>query len=380
MSGAPVRLLFVSHSFPPENRPLLNVGGMQRVAMDLHTQLGQESWVELHSLVLRSSWRWIVPRAIPFLGSLLTRLPQAVAQHRVEAVLFSSMTTALPALAVADRIRRQGATVSAICHGLDVTEPNLVYQAAVRRTLSSLDAVFPVSRATGRACIDRGIEAARVKVVPNGIHLERYDKIWREKQSGPRRTPLDLPVDAFLCVSVGRQVKRKGFSWFVREVMPRLPPNVHYWLAGSGPEAEDLRCAARAQGLEGRVRVLGLVDEATLESLYTRADLFVMPNISVPGDMEGFGVVMLEAGACGVPTLAADLEGIADVITPGENGHLVPSENAEAFASRVRQLQADPAALTALSIRSAALVREKFAWPSVVESYRQALEAVTPGR
>ena len=86
-------------------------------------------------------------------------------------------------------------------------------------------------------------------------------------------------------------------------------------------------------GSKRRVRCLGKISEDELVELYRRGQLFVMPNIVVPGDMEGFGIVMLEAGACGLPTLAADLEGIRDVIDEGINGWFAPTEDADAFAS-----------------------------------------------
>jgi phosphatidyl-myo-inositol dimannoside synthase len=64
-----------------------------------------------------------------------------------------------------------------------------------------------------------------------------------------------------------------------------------------------------------------------LNTCYAAADLFVMPNIPVEGDMEGFGIVLLEANRAGVPAVASDLEGIRDVIEPGENGYRVPHGN-----------------------------------------------------
>ena len=80
------------------------------------------------------------------------------------------------------------------------------------------------------------------------------------------------------------------------------------------------------------MRVLGQVSEALLVTLFQGSDLFVMPNIPVAGDLEGFGVVMLEAGLCGLPIVAAELEGIRDVVREGENGVLVSPGDAVAFA------------------------------------------------
>src|SRR5690625_7613993 len=73
--------------------------------------------------------------------------------------------------------------------------------------------------------------------------------------------------------------------------------------------------------------MLGRLSEVDLSRLYRGADLFVMPNIPVEGDMEGFGVVMLEAGLSGLPVVASSLEGILDVVEEGNNGHLIESGN-----------------------------------------------------
>ena len=119
-----MRLLFVSHSFAPEEAPLSNVGGMQRVAMELYEHLDNDPRVEVHQLVLRAPWRMIVPRAMVFLASLLYRLPRLVKRHDIDVVLFSSITTAFPVMRIGKRLRRQGCTLASIAHGLDVTEPN----------------------------------------------------------------------------------------------------------------------------------------------------------------------------------------------------------------------------------------------------------------
>src|SRR5690606_21320998 len=110
--------------------------------------------------------------------------------------------------------------------------------------------------------------------------------------------------------------------------------------------------AARANGVLSRVHLLGRVSEQQLTSVYRGSDLFVMPNVPIPGDMEGFGVVMLEAGANGLPTVGSDLEGIKDVIMPGSNGHLVPTENPEAFRAVVTHYVNDRDALNAASLRA----------------------------
>jgi len=360
-----MRVLFVSHSFAPEGAPLANVGGMQRVAMELHAELQRRPDVEVDTLVLRAPWKGIYFRAVPFLASLIARLPVRTRRRPPDVILFSSITNALPVAAVAKDLRRRGIRIASIAHGLDVTMPHPAYQAVVKRTLAQLDVVLPVSAATGEECKKRG--ARRVEVVPNGVDLDRF--------AGPRgELPSELPDDALLLVSVGRQVKRKGFAWFVREVMPRLPEHVRYWLAGHGPEHEDIEASIRAEGLEDRVQLLGMVPEETLRALLARADLFVMPNVVVEGDMEGFGIVMIEAAACGVPTVAADLEGIRDVIRHEQTGWREPSHNADAFVRRIEGL--DRETLARVGEAAKERVRDELGWAAVAQRYLDVLRTL----
>jgi len=152
-----MRLLFVSHSFPPPNAPLSNVGGMQRVATELHAALEARDDISMRTVALRSSWKWVHIKVVPFMVLLAARLGREAAAHRVDTILFTSMTTALPLLIVGPALRRKGIRLAAIAHGLDVTEPNPVYQMAVRRLCGLLDVVMPVSRATGEELIARGL-------------------------------------------------------------------------------------------------------------------------------------------------------------------------------------------------------------------------------
>jgi len=180
----------------------------------------------------------------------------------------------------------------------------------------------------------------------------------------PELAELIGPGDLLLC-SVGRQVKRKGHEWFIRTVMPQLGANVHLALGGKGPESDAIRQATVDTGMEARVHSLGLVAEEKLASLYSGGDLFIMPNIPIEGDMEGFGVVMLEAGLCGMPSIASRIEGIQDVITDGVNGYCVDALEVDGFADIINRYAAAPGSLDNMSLSARPHTIEKFAWPSV---------------
>ncbi len=372
-----MRLLFVSHSFPPPDAPMSNVGGMQRVATELHAALEKRDDVTMRTLALRSSWKWVHLRAGLFLASLAVRLQREARVHEADAILFTSITTALPLLLASRRLKARGVRLAAIAHGLDVTDPNPAYQMAVRRLCRVLDVVMPVSRATGKELIARGLSRGRMQVVPNAVDVDRFTRDTadhtREPTSKIESAP-SLPVDAFLLVGVGRLVRRKGFAWFIENVMPKLPDRVVLWLAGDGPERQAIEAAIARNALQQRVRCLGKISEEELIALYKMGQLFVMPNINVPGDMEGFGIVMLEAGVCGLPTLAADLEGIRDVIEEGVNGWFAPSGNAKAFVDRIQRLLDAPDELRRASKRTAEYVSSTYRWNTTAQRYLDILK------
>lgn len=374
-SRPPLRILYVSHSFPLPDAPLSNIGGMQRVAVGLHAALQRHPDVELDEMVLRTSWKDTGMRTPGFLYHLLRTLPARIRAHRADVVLFSSMVTASVTLLLRDGIKEAGARTAVIPVGRDVTLPNPVYQFLVPRILRRVDLIFPISRATAATCTERGAHPYQVHVVPCGVDLPPRPEPGARAE-GREQLLAELGemgqgvrADQLLLLSVGRHQERKGFHWFVGEVMPRLSERAVYLLAGDGPMTDRIRQAAEGAGVADRVRMLGRVSEERLARLYQGADLFIMPNIPVPGDIEGFGVVMLEAGAVGLPVIAADLEGIADVIQTGENGVLVPSRDAAAFVDAIERLGESYQTLESWSFQAAHYVHSRFGWDAVADEY-----------
>ncbi|MFB6273283.1 MAG: glycosyltransferase family 4 protein [Salinibacter sp.] len=374
-----MRLLFVSHSLPPTGRPLDNLGGMQRVALKLHESLDARTTgnnaLDYDALLLRSAWRTLHAKVPFFLAKAGWNIVRAARDELVDVVLFSSMVTASLAAPLQGVLRRHGVKTAAIVHGLDVTTPFPPYQWFVPKVLGALDAVLPVSRATRRACLDRGATPDQLQVVHNGIDVNRFrppkdrdtDRDSLAQSTGLPTPP--APPDALLLCGVGRQVKRKGTAWFVEAVMPRLPDNVHYWIAGDGPQSAPIKAAIDRHDLSPRVRHLGRVSNDTLADLYRGADLFVMPNVPVENDIEGFGIVMLEAGQCGTPTIAAQIDGIPDVITEGVNGHLVPPKDPKAFVDAIERYRGAPDALEAAARRTLQHTEDTFGWSTVADTY-----------
>ena len=355
------------------------------MATGLHAALAAHAAVELHSLVLETSWRATPYRMPGYMAGLLAAIPRVVRDERIDVVLHSSMVTASTSVAVGGRVASAGALLAAIPVGRDVTLPTPGYQWLVPRIFRALDLVFPISRATAEECVARGADPAKVHVVPCGVDTGSFvppaDRAAarRELLAAIGESPATVPDDTLILVSVGRHQERKGFHWFAGEVMPRIGRDVLYLVTGEGPMTPRIQAAIDGNGLGARARLLGKVPEAMLRTLYRGGDLFIMPNVHVPGDIEGFGVVMLEAGLCGLPVLAANIEGISDVVREGENGHLLPSRDAAAFAGAVQRYHADRAGLAVLSASAARYTERTFSWAGVadrfVEVFRERLGA-----
>jgi phosphatidylinositol alpha-1,6-mannosyltransferase len=300
-------------------------------------------------------------------------LPHRVKETGADVVLFSSMVTASMAYFLRKKIDVPMVTIN---HGRDVTLPVGIYQWFVPKVFERLDGVISVSEATRDECTKRGMAPEKGVALPNGFDLNRLDKFLdKDKSRKNIQQKFNIPLDQKkMLLTVGRNVKRKGHEWFVREVMPLLGEEVVYVTVGDGPEFENIQEATNEVPFKERIFLLGRQPDRILKQAYAAADLFVMPNIPVEGDMEGFGIVLLEANMARTPAVAADLEGIKDVISQGENGYRVPTLNPSEFAEKIQYvLDVD---LESLSEHARRHVEKQFSWRHVAEEYVNYLETV----
>jgi len=362
-----VRILYVSHTHPPKGEILENVGGMQRVSQQLINELKKKDNVEVIPETINVSEDGkIALRTAGFLFRNLFELPHRVRECNADVVVFSSMVTASLAYFIRSKISVPMITIN---HGRDVTLPVSIYQWFVPKVFKSLDGVISVSRATREECIKRGMDPEKGVALPNGFDFKKLNNFPPKQESRNRiqqnfRIPLE---NKFMLLTVGRKVKRKGHEWFVREVMPKLEDNIVYVTVGDGPEFDNIEEAVDQSECEDRIFLLGRQPDEVLSQAYAAADLFVMPNIPVEGDMEGFGIVLLEANMAYTPAVAADLEGIKDVIASGKNGYRVPTRDADKFAKAIKGILSNN--LEQFSKQTRTYVQEQFSWKHVAHQY-----------
>lgn len=368
-----MRILYISHLHPPKGKPLKSVGGMQNVSIQLVDALHRRDDVEVDAIIMQTSWRFIGVKAFFFLVSLLWRIPSKIKKTKPDVVLFSSMVTAgvLPAM-----LKKPNVPFVTINHGQDVTKPVALYQWYVPSVFKKLDGVISVSSATRDECIKRGMAPAKGVALPNGFDMKVVKKLPEQieaRQIIEKEFGIDLTHKKLL-LSVGRQVKRKGHEWFIQEVFNKVETDAVYLIVGDGPEHENILKARENSDQKEKIVIVGKQPGNILHACYAAADLFVMPNIPVEGDMEGFGIVLLEANRANVPAIASDLEGIKDVIEQGVNGYRIPHGEADLFAEKIDYVLVHE--LDDLSEKSKEYVQKNYSWDTVVDRYISFLKSI----
>jgi D-inositol-3-phosphate glycosyltransferase len=216
-----------------------------------------------------------------------------------------------------------------------------------------------------------GADAGRVEVIPCGVDTELFQPMSRSAA----KDLLELGPEPLL-LYVGRLQPIKGLETLL-EAMARLPAATLLIIGGDQDEPDSghgvrLRAHAAALGLDGRVRFLGAQPQRRLRLFYAAADATVMPSY-----YESFGMVALEAMACGSPVVASRVGGLTTTIQDGVTGHLVPEGDPAALAERLGGLLADPDARARLG-REAARWAAEHRWPCVAEAVCRMYSTLRP--
>jgi phosphatidylinositol alpha-1,6-mannosyltransferase len=230
-------------------------------------------------------------------------------------------------------------------HGEEVSIANAYDRNATRRrrALAAAGRVITVSRFSKQVLIDRmGVPAERITLIPNGVDLSRFST----RPRNPELTERYGLAGRRVLISVGRLVARKGIDRVIA-CLPALCgdyPDLVYLVVGDGEERDALERQVAELGLSDKVMFAGAVPDDELPDHYVLGDVFILPHGIMPnGDTEGFGIVFLEANACGVPVIAGSAGGSADAVQDGDNGLMIDGQDLAAIDAAVRRLLDDAA-------------------------------------
>lgn len=223
-----------------------------------------------------------------------------------------------------------------------------------------------------------GVSGERVVRIPGGADLERFRPV---ADRTALRRGLGLPDGRPLLLTVRNLERRMGLDRLLRALsaVRRRWPEVFLAVAGTGSLERPLAELARALGLEGHVRFLGFVDEASLPGLYAAADLFVLPTRA----LEGFGLVTVEALACGTPVLGTPVGATPELLAPLDPTLLARDATVAGLARALDQflarLRADPEGVEALRRACRRHAETHYDWEASVDGLERTLGALAAG-
>lgn len=316
-----MKILYLTRKYPPIK------GGMEKV--NFYLSLNLKKFADIELIFWDKSQKWL-----PFfLFYFLVKSSYVLLTKKIDIIhLGDSLLSPLGLILK----KAFSVPITVTVHGLDITWGFWFYQVLIPRCLAGLDRIICVSAHTRKECLQRRIPEEKIVVIPNGIDASEF-YLDRDKEELRRILSEELNIDfqdKKILLSVGRLVERKGFHWFVGKVFPEIlkkRKDILYLIVGEGQLRDKLQKDIEKNGLVEKVFLLGEVSPRILKLLYNTSDLFVMPNIPVEKDMEGFGLVALEASSATLPVIASKLEGIKDALEDGKNGFLIKPYDIQGF-------------------------------------------------
>jgi phosphatidylinositol alpha-1,6-mannosyltransferase len=269
-----------------------------------------------------------------------------------------------------------GVPVVALTHGLEAGMAEVGLGRLITRATRDLAAVTTISRFTADR-LKGAVAAERVRSLPPGVDVHRF----HPQVDGARlRAELDLPDDAPVVGCISRLVPRKGQDLLL-EVWPevqRRHPHAWLLLVGEGPDEDRLRRRAEALGTHAQVRLAGAVPWERLPEAYAACDVFAMPcRTRWAGlDVEGLGIVYLEALASGLPIITGRSGGAPETVLDARVGTVVDGRDAAALVAALDRWLADPEARRVAGVLGRRLAVEQVGWEAIATDLVSLLEEV----
>jgi phosphatidylinositol alpha-1,6-mannosyltransferase len=365
------KVLIVTNDFPPRS------GGIQSFVRALAARLPADG-VVVYAPAWEGAAEFDARQPFPVVrhpGSLMLPVPSVGAracalltEHGCDSVLFGA---AAPLGLLAPRLRAAGARrIVGLTHGHEAGWAALPGARALLRRIGDEVDVLTYLAEYFRIRLARALSpaaASRMVQLTPGVD----PAVFRPGSGGARiRDQFGIAPGRPVVVCVSRMVPRKGQDMLIRAwpaVRAAAPGDPLLLLVGDGPYRSRLDRLARRSGVAGSVLFTGPVSWDDLPACYDAGTIFAMPCRTRRAglDVEGLGIVYLEASATGLPVVGGDSGGAPDAILDGETGYVVPGRDVTALAGRLTRLLADPAGAAAMGDKGQAWIEREWTWDLV---------------
>ena len=255
-----------------------------------------------------------------------------------------------------------GVSYSCYVHGEDVetSRSSREFVLLTKVVIKSADKIICNSQNSADIMFNKwGLAKGKVIVMYPGVDINKFSPT-------PLRPKPDYWAGRTVLLTVGRLQKRKGHDMLIRALpaLRKLHPNILYSIIGDGDERHNLEALSKDLSVQDCVEFRNEVTDEDMVACYQHCTLFVLPNRTVGRDIEGFGIVLLEAQACGRPVVAGDSGGTSETFEEGKSGFIVDSTSHDKLKVTIEAIlmRSD---LAALGEAGRVFVARGFSWESL---------------
>lgn len=318
----------------------------------------------IHRVSLQRHW-WLKPESLAmYLKLFFTGLRVALTQPIQAVHAGKVLPEGLAGWLIARLIRKP---IAIYAHGEEITtwlQPGKFK--AMRFAYRHADRVIANSDFTRNELLKLGVAPDKITLISPGVDVER---LRPNLPAAHLRAGIGLREGQKLILSVGRLHRRKGFDQVIK-TLPRLLQqgmDVCYVIIGIGEDQQYLEALIQEQSMAERVRLLGHVAPDDLPLWYNACDVFVMANREIDGDTEGFGMVFIEAAACGKSAIAGKAGGTGAAVLDGVTGLRVDGARIEDIQQALSRLLSDDALRRQFESAGLRRAQQEFSWAAVAE-------------
>ncbi len=325
----------------------------------------------IHRIGLKRVW-WLKPESLGMYLKMLGKSLRLALQHRFDAVHGArALPEGLVAWVMARLLRKP---LVVYCHGEELTTWG---RGRKFRTMlwvyRHADANIANSEYTLEEMVRLGVRRETITLIYPGVDTERFRP---NLPCDDLKQSIGLQAGQRLILSVGRLVRRKGFDQVIR-ALPELVKqgiDTHYALIGIGEDWDYLVGLAKESGVSERLHLLGHVSPEDLPRWYNACDVFIMANREIDGDTEGFGMVFLEAAACGKPVVAGLAGGTGAAVLDGETGFRGDGMRLDDVVGALQHLLSDDQLALLVGQNGYHRAHTEFGWDAVATATRVILD------
>lgn len=302
-------------------------------------------------------------------------LPRIVIQERPEVIMLATIDDGNLGLLLNQWLKLP---LIVFAHGNEILDVLVERWPKPLRALQSANRVITVSRYTASLVERAGVDPNRVEVIHPGLDPGRFRPLPSNSELR-KRLLQDRHRDRVI-LTVGNLVARKGQDTTIRALpgLLRRVPDVSYLIVGEGPHRNQLESLALELGVREHVVFAGSLPNEDVAQIYALCDVFVMPSRSEwdKNDVEGFGIVYLEASACGKPVIGAWSGGVPEAVVHEATGLLVDPMSPDELSRALERLLKDQELANRLGEQGRQRAVQEFTWTEVAERVQRTLESV----